>query len=223
MQFFAVGQEAHGVIAIGQMATGVIAIGQVATGVIAIGQVARGVVAVGMLAFGLVSLGMVSVGLIFAAGILGAGGRAGPGGIIPLVPTPRRKPQLPTRSTLEAIQSTRREGWLDVIVRLDGSGAITLLHRGSPLPANLARKLATAASVYARLQGHAVAYVVPNEEGLRVTRLMMNPKPTYRRFVGTVFQLGLLLSSAYCYWYFVLVDVGDHVIAIGREVIGSIR
>ncbi len=219
MQFFAVGQEAHGVIAIGQMATGVVAIGQMATGVIAVGQVARGVVAVGMLAFGLVSFGMISVGLIFAAGMLGAGGRSGPGGILPLVPTPRRTPKLPQRSTLEAIQRTRREGWLDVIVRASPHGALEFLHQGSALPAHLARKLEVAARVYARLQGRAVAYVVPYEEGLRVTRLMMNPKPTYRRMVAAVLQFGLLFLSVYLYWYFVLVDVGDLLVAIGRYMI----
>lgn len=221
MQFFAVGQEAHGFIALGQMATGVIAIGQVATGVIAIGQVARGVVAIGMVAFGLVSIGMVSVGLMFAAGLIGAGGRAGPGGILPLVPTPRRKPKLPKRTTLETIQSTRRKGWLDVVVRADQHGAATLVHRGRPLPASLARKLETAARVYARQEGRAVAHVVPHERGLRVTRLMMNPKPTYRRIVGAALQLGLLTLGAYGYWYLVLVDMGDFLIVIGRELIGT--
>lgn len=89
MRFFAIGQQAEGFIAIGQEATGVIAIGQLATGVIAIGQVARGVIAVGMASFGLFSLGMLSVGLVYAVGMLGAGGRAGPGAILPLVPVPR--------------------------------------------------------------------------------------------------------------------------------------
>lgn len=83
---FQAGQHAHGIIAVGQVATGVIAIGQMATGVIAVGQVARGVVAIGQVALGIVAIGMGSVGLVYAGGLVGVGGRAGFGFILPLMP-----------------------------------------------------------------------------------------------------------------------------------------
>ena len=89
---FQAGQHAHGIIAVGQVATGVIAVGQIATGVIAIGQVARGVVAIGMVSLGLVSIGMGAVGLVYAGGMVGLGGRAGFGFILPLVPLLGRQP-----------------------------------------------------------------------------------------------------------------------------------
>ena len=63
MRFFAVGQEAIGVIAIGQQATGIIAVGQLATGVIAVGQLARGVIVIGQWAVGLVALGQLYVSI----------------------------------------------------------------------------------------------------------------------------------------------------------------
>lgn len=77
--FFAVGQEATGIIAIGQIANGVIAIGQIATGVIAIGQLARGFLAVGMLSLGVFSAGMLGVGVFWTTGMLAIAPFAGPG------------------------------------------------------------------------------------------------------------------------------------------------
>ena len=84
VRFFAVGQEAIGVIAIGQQATGIIAVGQLATGVIAIGQLARGVIVVGQMAVGLVALGQLAVGVAWAAGMVGVGGSSG--GLLVLAP-----------------------------------------------------------------------------------------------------------------------------------------
>ena len=75
VKWFAVGQEAVGVIAIGQLATGVIAIGQRATGVVAIGQLARGVFVVGQLAYGVVAIGQLGIGVGVVGGMIGVGGR----------------------------------------------------------------------------------------------------------------------------------------------------
>lgn len=76
IKWFAVGQEAVGVIAVGQVATGVIAIGQGATGVIAIGQLARGIFVVGQLAYGVVAIGQLGIGVGLVGGMVGIGGRA---------------------------------------------------------------------------------------------------------------------------------------------------
>ncbi len=106
MRWFAVGEEATGVIAIGQQATGVIAIGQLATGVIAIGQLARGVIVVGQLALGVVCIGQLAVGVAWAGGMLGIGGTTpglfvlAPFGRVPLGSVLRLRPQLPDRSQL---------------------------------------------------------------------------------------------------------------------------
>lgn len=86
IRWFAFGQHATGVIAIGQEAVGVIAIGQLATGVVAVGQLARGVVVVGQLAVGVVAIGQLGIGVAWAAGMVGIGGRAGFGWILPLFP-----------------------------------------------------------------------------------------------------------------------------------------
>jgi hypothetical protein len=93
VRWFDFGAEATGVIAIGQFATGVIAIGQVATGVVAVGQLARGGIVLGQLAFGVVSVGQLTAGLAWAAGMVGIGGRAGFGLVLPVFP--RRASALP--------------------------------------------------------------------------------------------------------------------------------
>ena len=98
VKWFSVGVEAEGVIAIGQVATGVIAIGQIATGVVAVGQLARGGLVVGQLAIGVVTLGQLSLGVAKAAGMVGIGGRASFGLILPLLPgraAPFPSPQPP--------------------------------------------------------------------------------------------------------------------------------
>ena len=98
MRFFAVGQDAVGVIAIGQQATGVIAIGQLATGVVAIGQLARGVVVFGQLAVGIVSVGMLSLGVAWCVGMVGVGATSGGGlvasplGVVPFSAIRRLRP-----------------------------------------------------------------------------------------------------------------------------------
>jgi hypothetical protein len=72
MEFFSVGEQAHGFIAIGQQAKGVIAIGQLATGVIAIGQLAKGCFTIGQLAFGFIGCWVV-LDLFFDGHGLGLG------------------------------------------------------------------------------------------------------------------------------------------------------
>ena len=92
MRVISFGAEAKGVIAIGQLATGVIAIGQLATGVIAIGQLSRGVFAVGQASLGVVSVGQLSAGLVWAGGMVGVGGTAGPGLVFGLLGRLRVRP-----------------------------------------------------------------------------------------------------------------------------------
>lgn len=219
MRFIAIGQEAEGFIAIGQIATGVIAIGQMATGVVAIGQVARGVVAVGMLAFGIVSLGMLSGGLVYAAGMVGAGGR-GFGLVLPLVPVPRATPKLPELSSLEAIRGSRREGWIEAKLRLGASGLPELVQQGTTLPVTLAASLLGPATTHAQIGSDVVARVVPKHDGLRVHELKVVPR-TSHAWIGRLVQIALLIALAYAYWAFVLVDLGDVVLGAMRALLAG--
>lgn len=219
MRFFAIGQEAEGFIAIGQVATGVIAIGQMATGVIAIGQVARGVVAVGMLAFGCVTLGMLSVGLVYSVGMVGAGGRAGPGLILPLVPVPKQKAKVPELTSLDAIRASRQQGWIEVALRTGASGMPELVHQGAAIAATLPAKLLGAATTAARMQAHAVALVVPSGASeLRVSRMMQVPSRGIRP-LGALLQIGILFVVAAAYWQLVLVELGDFTLAAIRDLV----
>lgn len=221
MRFFDVGQRAEGFIAIGQEATGVFALGQVATGVIAIGQLARGVIAIGQLSFGLVSVGMLSFGLVVSFG-LGMGGRAGWGLVLPLVPAPRARAQLPERTTLDAIVRSRSPGWIDVMIRAGERGA-ELVHQGSLVPAELAKTLRRAAHNHATfLKGPALAHVVPAAEGLRVTRLMANPNAAggFNPIVVAV-QIVALGVLAGAYWELVLVPLGDMLFGMLRDLMAG--
>lgn len=217
MRIFDVGQHAEGFIAIGQEATGVFALGQVATGVIAIGQLARGVVAIGQLSFGLVSVGMLSFGLIHATG-LGAGGRAGPGLVIPLVPAPPKRAQLPETTSLEAIRASGAPGWIDVVIAVGKSGLAELVYRSAQLPAQLVASLQQGARNHAKVSnGHALAYVVPAAEGLRVTRLVANPNTRAWSPILAAIQIVLLGVLAGAYWELVLVSLGDFLLAMLRD------
>jgi hypothetical protein len=222
MRFFDVGQRAEGFIAIGQEATGVIALGQIATGVIAIGQAARGVVAIGQVAIGLVSAGMLSFGLIVSFG-LGVGGRAGWGLVLPLVPAPRARAQLPERTDLDTLVRSRAPGWIDVMIQTGERGLAQLVHQGSVVPAELARTLQQAARNHATLhKGPALAHVVPAAEGLRVTRLMANPNAAQGlNPILLALQIVLLGVLAGAYWEIVLVPLGDFLLAMVRDLLAG--
>ena len=219
MRFFAVGQEAEGFIALGQVATGVIAIGQLATGVIAIGQVARGVVAVGMAAFGIVSVGMLSGGLVFAAGMLGVGGR-GLGLVLPVVPAPRRRPKLPELIPLEAIRASGRQGWIAAKLRSAANGQPELVQQGVALPVTLAGSLVAQAVNHAAIGSDVIARVVPKGDALRVEQMKLVPVAGVGWFWRVV-QVALLVVLAYAYWQFVLVDLGDVVVRAARAVLAG--
>jgi hypothetical protein len=139
MKFFDTGQHAMGFIAIGQEATGVIAIGQVAVGVIAIGQMARGVFTIGQLAYGFIGWGQLGVGLLHAAGMVGAGGRRGIGGIVPLVPSLGKPRMPPQTTTLQAVHQGA-PGWLALDLARDQLG-LGLYENGYRLPIKLDRRL----------------------------------------------------------------------------------
>ncbi len=75
-----------GFFAIGQEAVGVIAIGQTALGVFALGQQARGVIAIGQMAIGVVALGQLSIGALWSTGMVGLAGPYGYGLVLHTVP-----------------------------------------------------------------------------------------------------------------------------------------
>jgi hypothetical protein len=228
IQFFAVGQEATGVIAVGQMATGVIAIGQMATGVIAIGQLSRGVVAIGMLSVGLVSVGMLSFGLVYCVGMLGAGGMRGAGFVIPLVPILPKRPKLPGLGSLAAIAQGRGAGWLRGLVqRADGAAGFrvaagdrfALATGGQALvldvPPALTEGTATAASEGIEV----VALVERTGDGVFSLRRLMRAgsAPITPQWLAiAAAQLVGLVIGAYLYFQFVLVDLGDMLLTLYR-------
>lgn len=217
MRFFDVGQRAEGVIAIGQEATGIFALGQIATGVIAIGQLARGVVAIGQLSIGMVSVGMLSFGLVHSSG-LGAGGRSGPGLVLPLVPVPRKRATLPERTTLESIRASGTEGWIDVTVQRSAIGTAEILHQGAPLATRLAPKRMVGVQTFARLGGGAaIALVVPSSSGPTITRIMANPNARAFNPILAAIQIVLLAALALGYWELVLIDLGDFLVRVLRD------
>lgn len=234
IQFFAVGQEATGVIAVGQMATGVIAIGQMATGFIAIGQLARGVVAVGMLSVGVVSVGMLSGGLAYSVGMIGVGG-TGKGAIVPLVPILPARPKLPALGALAAIVAGQSAGWLrgrvervaDAFVLRTGGHVIPL-----EVPAALVEGAGTAANehveVVALVARHAAGPTAAGASGYReapmqgavlaVERLVRaTAAPFTLAWAGVAAaQLVGLAVLAYFYFQYVVVDLVDMLIVLHR-------
>ena len=221
MRFFDVGQEANGFIAIGQFATGVFALGQVATGVIAIGQLARGVVAIGQLSIGFVTVGMLTGGLVYAVGF-GVGG-TGKGAILPLVPAPPDRYQLPRTVSWEDVRAGRASGWLEVLIDKARS-PLRLLHQGVDIAARLSSELEQGARLHAQLHPEApvLAYVERGNDGMRAVRLMQIPKQrffTSGRMVLAAFQLAGLAILAAVVWYVTLVPVGDFFVVAVRDLL----
>lgn len=228
IQFFAVGQEATGVIAIGQMATGVVAIGQMATGVIAIGQLSRGVVAVGMLSVGLVSVGMLSFGLVYCIGMLGAGGMRGPGFVVPLVPILPKRPKLPGLGSLAAIREGRGAGWLRGLLqrteaaagfRVSGGDRFALATEGQVLPLDVPSALTEGAATAADERLDVVALVERSGDGVLAVRRLMRAgsgKITPQWLGIAAAQLLGLTVGAYFYFQFVVVDLVDMLITLYR-------
>lgn len=142
MKFFDAGQHAVGVIAVGQVATGVFAFGQIATGVVAIGQVARGGICVGQGAIGLVTWGMGSVGLLRSAGMIGVGGKAGLGIILPLLPNLARRRTVPETTSFEEVRANG-EGWIACTAAPEGN-AFSLAIEGQRLPVKASRAVVPA-------------------------------------------------------------------------------
>lgn len=237
IQFFAVGQEATGVIAVGQLATGFIAIGQGATGVIAIGQMARGVVAVGMLSVGIVSVGMLSFGLAYSVGMIGAGGKGGGGLILPLVPVLPKRPKLPGLGSLRAILEGRGAGWLRGQVERAGA-AFGLRTEGQLYPLEVPAGLEEGAGTAADGRLEVVALVerapaapatgpssgyrdapAPGASGPLALRRLMRARaeaitPQWLGIAAA--QLVGLTVGAYLYFQFVLVDLVDMLFVLYR-------
>lgn len=202
-RWFDVGQEAEGFIAIGQMATGVIAIGQVAFGVIAIGQVSRGVIAIGQASIGIVSVGMVAAGVGYTVALMGVGGVAGPGFVLPLVPRLPRRPRFPRTISAAALAAGRAvEGWLRVRLEPAAEGDVTMVQGDEELPVRFARRvwhLARGRSVSTRHR-RVLAYVEREGEGLLCTRLMEIPPRRPFGCVTAVAQFAGLCGLAVAFW-----------------------
>ncbi len=202
-RWFDVGQEAEGFIAIGQMATGVIAIGQVAFGVIAIGQVSRGVIAVGQAALGIVSVGMAAAGVGYTVAIIGVGGVAGPGFVVPLVPRLPKRPRFPDLArAADLLAGTVRSGWLRVRLRSAADGDVRVLHGDEELPVRFARRLwhlAQGRAVSPR-HGRMLAHLERRDEGLVITRLMQIPRRRSFGCVTALLQFAGLCGVAVAFW-----------------------
>ncbi len=197
-----VGQEAEGFIAIGQMATGVIAIGQVAFGVIAIGQVSRGVIAVGQAAIGIVTVGMVAAGVGYSVALLGVGGVAGPGFVIPLTPLLPKRPRFPSTVSVAALKAGRvLAGWLRVRLEPVGADDLRVLHDGDELPVRFARRLWDKARTRAASRNRRVLAFVERLDGeLVCSRLMDIPKRKRLGCVTWVIQFVALCGLCVAFW-----------------------
>jgi len=214
MVIIAIGQHAHGIIAIGQVATGVIAIGQSATGVIAIGQVARGGLAIGQLAIGVWSIGMASFGLMWAAGIVGVGGKAGFGFILSALPNFGRKRILPETTTLDALYKTRRwAGWIEIEVRPAEADGYDFFYQGQPLRMGTEGIKKKSISKYAAKKPfRTFAFVNVAGSNLTCTRLMDSGQRVWTKaayWIGSVVQLALLVGIAVALWYLAFVPIGE--------------
>jgi hypothetical protein len=210
-RWFDVGQEAEGFIAIGQMATGVIAIGQVAFGVIAIGQVSRGVIAIGQAAIGIVSVGMVGAGVGYTVALMGVGGVAGPGFVLPLVPRLPKRAQLPPTISAAALAAGRvAAGWLQVRIEPVAEGDLRMLHGDEELPVRFARRvwhLARGRAVSPRHR-RVLAYVERGDEGLLCTRLMEIPPRRSFGCITALLQFAGLCGIAIAFWLTVAQPLG---------------
>lgn len=218
IQFFAVGQEATGVIAVGQMATGVVAIGQGATGFIAIGQMARGVIAVGMLSVGIVSVGMLSFGLAYSVGMIGAGGKNGGGLILPLVPLLPKRPKLPGLGSLAAIREGRGAGWLRGRVERTGS-RFAIATEGHILECDVPPALLEGVGTAAAERLEVLALLERQSDGVLALRRVMRVSSgglTPQWVAIAAAQLAGLAIGAYLYFQFVVVDLIDMLLTFHR-------
>lgn len=197
-----VGQEAEGFIAIGQMATGVIAIGQMAFGVIAIGQVARGVVAIGQVSLGIFTVGMASAGVVYTVALVGAGGIAGPGLVIPLVPVLPKRPRFPSTVSAAALRAgTVLAGWLRVRLEPVGTEDVRILHGREELPVRFARRLwDTARSRASSSRNRALAFVERQGDELICSRLMDIPDRGRIGCVVPLIQFAALCGLCVAFW-----------------------
>jgi hypothetical protein len=211
MEFFSVGEQAHGFIAIGQQAKGVIAIGQLATGVIAIGQLAKGCFTIGQLAFGFIGWGQVGFGILHAVGMMGAGGR-GFGLVLPLVPGVGRGRVPPETEPLDSVLRGQA-GWTALDLFFDGHG-LGLGHEGARLPIKLDRRLqgdADALTVHGPTRVWAFVRTI---DGTRVCERIVHvpprpfEKPNFYALGAVQFALLCVLATA---WWLV---VGDEILGI---------
>jgi hypothetical protein len=104
-----------GFFAIGQEAVGVIAFGQLALGVVAIGQLARGVFAVGQLAVGVFAAGQGAVGLWHGSGMVAIAGQRGYGFALHLLPrivTEPRSDVPNAESASEVLSGAAKSAWI---------------------------------------------------------------------------------------------------------------
>ena len=199
--FIDIGQEAHGVIAIGQVATGVVAIGQMAFGVIAIGQVARGVVAIGQASLGIFTVGMVSAGVGYCVALVGVGGVAGPGFVIPLVPGLAKRPRLPDTVSLAALRAGEVvAGWLRV--RLEPVGEdVQVLHGADVVPMRFSRRVWEATrELSQRASSEALIWIERAGPELLCTRVMgIPPRPGWGCGLA-IAQFIALCGLAVAFW-----------------------
>lgn len=224
IELISVGQRAEGVIAIGQEATGFIAIGQDAIGVFALGQMARGVFVVGQLSMGLFAVGMLSVGLVGSVGMIGAGAR-GLGGILPIVPGPRRRPKLPHPGNAKRIREGREIGWLPV--QISGSPpAVTIQHHSGPIAASVAPgcEVGVATAALERRVPSVYALFGPGPGGKpEVRRLMRTFDPSAvfgrTRWVLGAAQLLALAIACGIYCEVVMVPLGDFLLIALRSLV----
>lgn len=216
MDFVDVGQHAKGFIAIGQEAQGIIAIGQVATGVIAIGQLARGCFALGQLGFGFIGWGQLGLGILHAAGMVGAGGKRGIGGIIPLVPSLGRRRVPPQTTTLAAVHASG-SGWIEADLAEDATG-LGLWQSGQRLPVKIdARLQAGARALLGAGPRRVWAFTRRFGEVLACERIVHDPPRPYTKkswwWLGG-FQVAALFVVGAAWW----AAVGNDLMRIVAEV-----
>ncbi len=213
------GQFATGFFAFGQIATGFIAVGQVATGVIAIGQVARGGIAIGMVGFGLVSISMMGVGVVRTTALLGVGGTAGWGLVLPLVALPGRRARLPP--TVSLAQLAREEvsaGWVAATVEAGPEGIPVFSVDGGRDGAR-EREVRLDARLRTALDGfvaggprRALVHITREDGRLIWDRALSRPRPAAARvgaWVGAALGLATLLAIAFVFWWVVALPIGE--------------
>lgn len=213
-RLFDAGQFATGFIAVGQFATGFVAIGQVATGVIAIGQVARGGIVIGMVGFGLWSISMVGVGVLRTTALIGVGGTAGFGLVLPLIPLPARRPRLPPLVSADALVAGAREaGWTRAWIEPGPEGIPVCTVDGERLAAPLDARLRPAlAALLEGGAGPALVHLRRDGARLRWDRVMALPRPARANpalWIRGALGLVVLAVIAFVYWWLVALPLGE--------------